>query len=111
MSLAIEGAPQEKASLLYDPKIRGWAWQIILLAVVVFLVYSATTNAIENLQKAKIASGFGFWNTISGFDIGQRLTLEALEVTFVDSTIEVEIRYRPAGEPDSRVVKFQRKGN
>ena len=62
-----------KASLLYDPKIRGIVWQAVLLLLVVFLVYEAVTNAIENLQKAKIASGLGFWDTISGFDIGQRL--------------------------------------
>lgn len=73
MSLAIQDAPQEKASLLYDPKIRGWAWQIILFLIVAFLVYEAYANAVENLQKAKIASGFGFWNNVSGFDIGQRL--------------------------------------
>ena len=62
-----------KASLLYDPKIRGIVWQAALLLFVIWLGYSAVTNAIENLQKAKIASGLGFWDTISGFDIGQRL--------------------------------------
>lgn len=59
--------------MLYDPKIRGFVWQAVLLLFVVWLGYSAVTNAIENLQKAKIASGLGFWDTISGFDIGQRL--------------------------------------
>lgn len=63
----------EKASLLYDPKIRGIVWQGALLLLVVWLAYSAVTNAIENLQKANIASGLGFWNNIAGFDIGQRL--------------------------------------
>ncbi|WP_342362668.1 amino acid ABC transporter permease [Terrarubrum flagellatum] len=73
MSLAIEGAPQEKASLLYDPKVRGIAWQVILFVIIGFVVYEAYSNAVENLQKAKIASGFGFWDVISGFDIGQHL--------------------------------------
>lgn len=62
-----------KASLLYDPKIRGYAYQAVLLAVVLFLLYSAATNAIENLRAQKIASGFGFWNNASGFDVNQRL--------------------------------------
>ncbi len=37
------------------------------------MFYEAATNAIENLTKQKIASGFGFWNVTAGFDIGQRL--------------------------------------
>src|SRR5205085_3184255 len=41
--------------------------------IIIFLAYSAVTNAIENLQRAKIASGFGFWNSTAGFDISQSL--------------------------------------
>ncbi len=33
----------------------------------------AATNAIENLQRAKIASGFGFLENTAGFDISQTL--------------------------------------
>jgi general L-amino acid transport system permease protein len=62
-----------KASLLYDPKIRGYAYQFVLLAVVGFLIWSAASNAIENLRAQKIASGFGFWHNASGFDINQKL--------------------------------------
>ncbi len=38
-----------------------------------FLVYAAVTNAITNLERAHIASGFGFWHNTAGFDIGQTL--------------------------------------
>jgi general L-amino acid transport system permease protein len=62
-----------KVSLLYDPKIRSIAYQLTLAAVILFLVYSAATNAINNLAKANIASGFGFWNNTAGFDISQTL--------------------------------------
>lgn len=62
-----------KASLLYDPKIRGYFYQFLLLAVVGFLVYEAATNAIDNLRARKIASGFGFWHNAAGFDINQQL--------------------------------------
>lgn len=62
-----------KVSPLYDPKVRGIVFQVVLTALIVFVLYEAVTNATENLQKAKIASGFGFWNNIAGFDIGQRL--------------------------------------
>ena len=62
-----------KASLFYDPKIRGYVYQFALLAVVGFLIWSAASNAIENLRAQKIASGFGFWNNAAGFDVNQKL--------------------------------------
>lgn len=62
-----------KASLFYDPQIRGYFYQFLLLAIVAFLVWSATTNVIDNLRAQKIASGFGFWNNAAGFDVNQKL--------------------------------------
>jgi general L-amino acid transport system permease protein len=62
-----------KVSPLYDPKIRAIAYQVALIAVIVFVVYSAARNAADNLAKAKIASGFGFWHNTAGFDISQTL--------------------------------------
>ena len=56
-----------------DPKVRSVAYQLALCAVVAFLVYGAASNAIENLARAHIASGFGFWNNTAGFDISQTL--------------------------------------
>ncbi|MCP4560689.1 MAG: amino acid ABC transporter permease [Bosea sp.] len=53
--------------------MRGYAYQFLLLAVVGFLIWSAASNAIENLRAQKIASGFGFWHNASGFDINQKL--------------------------------------
>jgi general L-amino acid transport system permease protein len=62
-----------KAPLIYNPKIRGLAYQAVLCAVIVFLVWSAIHNAAENLARAKIATGFGFWEGTAGFDISQTL--------------------------------------
>ncbi len=56
-----------------DPKVRSIAYQALLCAIVAFLIYGAATNAIENLARARIASGFGFWNATAGFDISQTL--------------------------------------
>jgi general L-amino acid transport system permease protein len=56
-----------------DPKIRSIVYQFALCVVVAFLVYGAASNAIENLARAHIASGFGFWNDTAGFDISQTL--------------------------------------
>jgi general L-amino acid transport system permease protein len=67
------GGGPPKVSWLYDPKVRSIAYQIILCAVILFLVYAAVRNAADNLARAKIASGFGFWNVTAGFDISQTL--------------------------------------
>jgi general L-amino acid transport system permease protein len=72
MSIAQEGGPP-KVSLIYDPKVRSIAYQVVLCAVIVFLAYSAVRNAADNLARANIASGLGFWNQTAGFDISQTL--------------------------------------
>ncbi len=65
------GAP--KVSPLYDPRIRSIAYQLLLCALVLFLIYSAISNAAYNLQRARVATGFGFWDVVAGFDISQTL--------------------------------------
>ncbi len=66
-----EGAPN--TPLLRDPKLRAIAYQVVLCAALGLLVYTAVRNAAKNLAHAKIASGFGFWNVVAGFDISQTL--------------------------------------
>jgi general L-amino acid transport system permease protein len=79
MSVAQDAGPPQagggppKVSWLYDPKVRSIGYQIILVALILFLVYAAVKNAADNLARAKIASGFGFWNVTAGFDISQTL--------------------------------------
>jgi general L-amino acid transport system permease protein len=73
MSVTTPDSGPPKVSPFYDPKIRSIAYQAILCLVVVFVIYSAIRNAADNLARAKIASGFGFWNNIAGFDISQTL--------------------------------------
>jgi general L-amino acid transport system permease protein len=69
---AVESA-RPKAPLLYNPKVRGIAYQALLCIAVLFLAWSAVHNAAENLERARIASGFGFWDNTAGFDISQSL--------------------------------------
>jgi general L-amino acid transport system permease protein len=52
---------------------RGLALQIALLVVIAAIGYGAVFNAAQNLARAHIASGFGFWNNTAGFDISQTL--------------------------------------
>src|SRR6266702_3582555 len=70
---AVSDIEKPKVSLLYNPKVRNVAYQLLLCGVIAVLVYGAVANAIENLRRAKIASGFGFWNYPAGFDISQSL--------------------------------------
>ena len=68
------------------------------------LIFEPASDVLAGMTKARITQALTRW-------LGHRLILENLDVTFTDSTIEVEIKYRPAGTDDSRVLKFQRKGN
>src|SRR6266516_134403 len=70
---AVSEIEKPKVSLLYNPKVRNLAYQLLLCGVIAVLVYGAVAHAIENLRRAKIASGFGFWDQTAGFDISQSL--------------------------------------
>lgn len=67
------GSPPASVPFYNDPKIRSIVYQVALCLIVAGLVYGAASNAIENLQRARIASGFGFWDNTAGFDISQTL--------------------------------------
>jgi general L-amino acid transport system permease protein len=49
------------------------AIQVGIVVVIAALVYGAAVSATQNLARAHIASGFGFWNNTAGFDISQTL--------------------------------------
>jgi general L-amino acid transport system permease protein len=64
-------SPSGGRSLLYDPTVRGIAFQVILVLAVVSFGWWIVHNTIINLRQANIASGFDFlWNR-AGFDIAQ----------------------------------------
>ncbi len=74
MAVEVPAAPPPARVAFYnDPKIRSVAYQVALCVIVALLVYGAVNNAIENLRRAHIASGFGFWDHTAGFDISQTL--------------------------------------
>src|SRR5882672_10530527 len=62
-----------RRSLLTNPRLRSVAYQALLCLAVGFLAYAAISNAADNLARARIATGFGFWNNTAGFDISQTL--------------------------------------
>jgi general L-amino acid transport system permease protein len=69
----VDADQKPEISPLHDPRWRRIAWQAMLCALIVALAYSAIDNAVQNLQKAKIAYGFAFWNHSAGFEISQAL--------------------------------------
>ena len=58
---------------VFDRKWRGVALQTVLVALLVWGVSWLAANAVANLQKQNIASGFGFLSRTAGFDISQAL--------------------------------------
>ncbi|MBN9069498.1 MAG: ABC transporter permease subunit, partial [Rhizobiales bacterium] len=72
-----------KVSPLYDPRIRGIFFQSLLFIFLVGFIYWIIGNTVDNLQRAHIASGFGFLQRRAGFDVS-----DALIAYSSDSTIE-----------------------
>jgi len=66
-------ADQTQTGARYRRRIAGIAVQVGLVVLIGGLVYAAAYNAAQNLARAHIASGFGFWNNTAGFDISQTL--------------------------------------
>ena len=54
-------------------RLGSVALQIAIVVVIAGLAYGAAVNVGQNLARANIASGFGFWNNTAGFDISQSL--------------------------------------
>jgi general L-amino acid transport system permease protein len=70
---------RERESAFYNPRVRGAISQVLLVAATLALIAVLTHNVVENLARNRITSGFGFWNTIAGFDISQTLISYSIE--------------------------------
>lgn len=55
----------------YDPALRSWIYQGLILAVVGFVVWYLVSNTLHNLSARNISSGFGFLHREAGFAIGE----------------------------------------
>ena len=62
-----------RASLLYDPRFRSIAFQVIIVLLLVAGIWWIVDNTIENLRRSNISTGFGFLRGRAGFDISDRL--------------------------------------
>ena len=54
-------------------RLGSIALQVAIVAAIAVLIAVAAYNVAQNLARAHIASGFGFWNNTAGFDISQTL--------------------------------------
>jgi general L-amino acid transport system permease protein len=69
----MDPARAKRSSWLNDQRVRGLAYQILLLAVVAGLAWRGIDNAVANMRARDIPMGFGFWNDVAGFDINLHL--------------------------------------
>ena len=74
--------PQQQSSLIYDPRFRGIVFQALLAIGLVLFIAWIASNTIDNLQRAHIASGFGFLWARAGFDISQTLIPYSPEMSY-----------------------------
>ncbi|MEM6902708.1 MAG: amino acid ABC transporter permease [Pseudomonadota bacterium] len=60
-------------SLIHDEGFRNIAFQVIMIAAVIFAGVYLVNNTLYNLETRNIQTGFGFVEQESGFDINQNL--------------------------------------
>ncbi len=70
-TLPARGGGAPKVAFFNDPKTRSLIFQGLALALLVFVIYSAVSNALTNLSNQRIAAGFGFLDQTAGFGISQ----------------------------------------
>jgi general L-amino acid transport system permease protein len=68
--------------LLTDERSRGIVLQLLVLLAVASVIAFTTANTLANLQRAGLASGFGFLSDTAFFDINQKLIDYSSQSTF-----------------------------
>jgi len=71
--VALRSVETPRAAWINDPRVRGLVWQVVLVGLVAWILIGAGSNAIDNLRRAGIASGFDFLWRESSFDIAHTL--------------------------------------
>jgi general L-amino acid transport system permease protein len=59
--------------LLYDARVRGTLWQVGLVLAVGWVVWWLAQNLQVNLERQRIATGFGYLARPASFEIGETL--------------------------------------
>ncbi|SBW12802.1 amino-acid transporter subunit; membrane component of ABC superfamily [uncultured Alphaproteobacteria bacterium] len=53
----------------HDPKVRAWAFQIAVVALVLWLALSLFSNTLHKMESRGIRTGFGFLDQTAGYGI------------------------------------------
>lgn len=77
-----EGRGRSRGSLLYDPRVRGIVFQVLLAVALIAFFWWIVNNTTENLARSKIASGFDFLWERAGFAISQTLIEYSLDSSY-----------------------------
>jgi general L-amino acid transport system permease protein len=72
-TIPVESGQPEKIPFWLDPKKRAIIFQVGVLCMVGLLAYYLVSNTLTNLERQSIATGFGFLNRESSFEIGESL--------------------------------------
>ncbi|MEZ4528186.1 MAG: amino acid ABC transporter permease [Desulfobacterales bacterium] len=71
----------------HDPDKRAVVYQIFALTVVLLTGYYLFSNTLANLERQKIATGFGFLGKEAGFEIGESLISYSAADTYARALI------------------------
>lgn len=85
--MSVRGEEPARASWVNDPKTRGIVFQVVVAVALIGFIYWIIGNTAENLRRANIASGFGFLNGRSGFDLSQTLIPYSSNSTFMRAIV------------------------
>lgn len=69
--MSVSSSTEETSGVnwIYDPKVRSIISQVVVIGLFVTLMYFIVHNTAVNLEKAGIASGFGFLSEPARYDI------------------------------------------
>ncbi|HTO30244.1 MAG TPA: amino acid ABC transporter permease [Pararhizobium sp.] len=76
------GDDRPTVSLLYNQTFRRIVYQTLTIVIIVLVIFFAWTNALDNLHRANMTSGFGFLNSRAGFDVAQSLITYSSDSTY-----------------------------
>ena len=77
----------EKVPFFNDPAKRSILFQLCVMLILVFLGYYLISNTIHNLEKQAIATGLGFLEKESSFEIGESLISYSAADTYARALI------------------------
>jgi general L-amino acid transport system permease protein len=66
-------SPPPRVAFYNSPRVRAVLYQLLLLALALWLGYEFVLNAKANLAAQRITSGFGFLDQTAGFSVNQSL--------------------------------------